>query len=135
MTRLLFILFSVLVVCACAAVDDPIATTVSATPTPIPTATPIDSQHTQTADESQTAIPSTSTAAPTEFHSVEAPKVEQSEVPIVLSNKNERVCTREKRTGSNRAMRVCRTRAEMERLEEESKDTFRALHRSQTGEK
>jgi len=129
MTRILFILFGVLFVCACAAVDDPIATTVSATPTPIPTTTPtpIDSQHTQTADESQT-------AKATELYSIEPPQVEQSEAPIVMSNKNERVCTREKRTGSNRAMRVCRTRAEMERLEEESKDTFRALHRSQTGE-
>ena len=133
MTRILFTLFGVLFVCACAAVDDPIATTVSATPAPMPTATPtptptpIDSQHTQTADESQT-------ATATELHSIEPPQVEQSEAPIVMSNKNERVCTREKRTGSNRAMRVCRTRAEMERLEEESKDTFRALHRSQTGE-
>jgi hypothetical protein len=80
-------------------------------------------------------MPSTSTAAPTEFHSIEPPQVEQSEVPIVVSNKNERICTREKRTGSNRAMRVCRTRAEVERLEEESKETFRTLHRSQTGEK
>ena len=44
---------------------------------------------------------------------------------------NEMVCRREMRTGSHRATRVCRTRAEIERMEIDAKDTFKDLHRSQ----
>ncbi len=61
--------------------------------------------------------------------SVPAATVEH-ELAIVFVQ-NEMVCRREMRTGSHRAVRVCRTRAEIERLETESKETFKDLHRSQ----
>jgi hypothetical protein len=134
MTRLYPIFFGVLFVCGCATVDEPIAATIPTTP--IST----DSSATQTVAEDQKDIDvshkeSSSTpvaAAPTELESIEPPPVEQSDIPIAAATRTERICTREKRTGSHRAIRVCRTRAEVERLEEEGKDTFRELHRSQS---
>lgn len=51
----------------------------------------------------------------------------QAEAPA----KDDRICRREVRTGTHRAVRVCRTRAEIERIEQESKDTFRDLYESQ----
>ncbi len=48
-----------------------------------------------------------------------------------IFTRKEMVCRRERRTGTHRATRVCRTREEMERLEIESKETFRDLNRSQ----
>lgn len=41
------------------------------------------------------------------------------------------VCVRERRTGSHRARKVCRTRAQIAREELEAKETFEDLHRSQ----
>ncbi len=41
------------------------------------------------------------------------------------------VCVRERRTGSHRAKRVCRTEAEIEQLRVEGQDIFEDLHRSQ----
>jgi hypothetical protein len=41
------------------------------------------------------------------------------------------VCVRERRTGSHRAKRVCRTEAEIEKLRIEGQDSFEDLHRSQ----
>jgi hypothetical protein len=49
----------------------------------------------------------------------------------IVSLQNEMVCRREMRTGSHRSVRVCRTRAEIERIEIESKEIFDDLHRSQ----
>ncbi len=63
----------------------------------------------------------------------EIPRVQSTaDTPPTASVAAQRVCRLEKRTGSNRAMRVCRTRAEIEALETESKERFRELHRSQT---
>jgi hypothetical protein len=41
------------------------------------------------------------------------------------------VCVRERRTGSHRARKVCRSRAQIAKEEQEAKDTFEDLHRSQ----
>lgn len=41
------------------------------------------------------------------------------------------ICVRERRTGSHRAKRVCRTEAEIEKLRIEGQDSFEDLHRSQ----
>ena len=41
------------------------------------------------------------------------------------------VCVRERRTGSHRARKVCRTRAQIAKEELEGKETFEDLHRSQ----
>lgn len=63
----------------------------------------------------------------------EIPRVQSTaDTPPTASVAAQRVCRLEKRTGSNRAIRVCRTRAEIDRLETESKERFRELHRSQT---
>ena len=62
------------------------------------------------------------------------PEIRRASVPPVVQNasaQNEIVCRREMRTGTHRAIRVCRTRAEMEKIEIEGKDTFKELHRSQ----
>ena len=61
--------------------------------------------------------------------SVPAATVDHEAASVVV--RNEMVCRREMRTGSHRAVGVCRTRAEIERLETESKETFKDLHRSQ----
>lgn len=65
----------------------------------------------------------------------EIPRVKSTaETPTAVSvaARSEVVCRLEKRTGTNRATRVCRTRAEIDRLETESKERFKELHRSQT---
>ena len=67
-----------------------------------------------------------------EISQIDSPMVEQTSGPTAVARQDERICRREMRTGSHRAMRVCRTRAEIERMEEESKDTFKSLHDSQT---
>jgi hypothetical protein len=139
MTRLLTLFFCVLGVCACATVDDPNVSLASTTPIAkesAPTQSvnkshPVDNANDDIDEPEKDAISVPVAAVATELESIEPPPISQSEVPIAASPKTERVCRREKRTGSNMAVRVCRTRAEMERLEEESKDTFRALHQSQ----
>lgn len=62
---------------------------------------------------------------------VEVPALAQTEPETADSRKDQRICTREVRTGTHRAVRVCRTVAEIERMEQESKETFRDMHRSQ----
>jgi hypothetical protein len=73
---------------------------------------------------------------------VDEPVIEVAEVPTVSaeavarilsgeSGLNQQVCRREMQTGSHRAVRICRTRAEIAALELEGKDTFKDLHRSQ----
>lgn len=88
----------------------------------------------------------TQTASDTETAPVRDPeeeKLEMLEVPPVepvaaapaeTPAADDRICRREVRTGTHRAVRVCRTRAEIERMEQESKDTFRDLHESQMQE-
>lgn len=131
MTRLFLISVSVLLVCACATVDDPDAAKPAAEATEL--------QLTQVAgnvqpgfDDPEKDVAVTSVAdLATELESIEPPPVQPADIPVAASPKTERVCTREKRTGTHRAVRVCRTRAELERLEDESKDMFRELHKSQ----
>ena len=53
-----------------------------------------------------------------------------ADVPT-LRSQQERICHRERRTGSNRVVRVCRTRAKIAKDELESKELFDELHRSQ----
>lgn len=71
-------------------------------------------------------------SAATGIHSIEPPPVEESEVAIVGSNSNEPVCRYEARTGSHRKVKVCRTRAQIRRDEEEGKNTFETLRNAQT---
>ena len=44
---------------------------------------------------------------------------------------DEVICVRERRTGSNRAKKVCRTRAEIERDRIEGKETFEGMRQAQ----
>lgn len=63
---------------------------------------------------------------------IEVAKIpEPSAAPSVVLNRNERICRNERRTGTNRVVRVCRTAAEMAQLEAQSKEVFNELHRSQ----
>ena len=62
---------------------------------------------------------------------VDVPQANTVAAAPVLLTRQERVCHREKRTGTNRVVRVCRTRAQIEREELESKELFDDLHRSQ----
>ena len=56
----------------------------------------------------------------------------ESEPGIVMPHRDsQRVCVRERRTGSNRARTVCRTRAEIEEERVRSKQTFEGIRRSQ----
>ena len=45
--------------------------------------------------------------------------------------RGEVICVRERRTGSNRVRKVCRTREEIRREEDQARETFDDLHRSQ----
>ena len=84
--------------------------------------------------EAEAASADATMASEDQLDFVDIPPVEADEtIPVAeQSNKNERVCRREMRTGTHRAVRVCRTRAEMDRLEQEGKDTFKDLHRDQS---
>ncbi len=55
------------------------------------------------------------------------------EVPMVtdIPVRDEVICRMEKRTGTNRATRVCRTRSGNARSAREGKETFEVLRRSQ----
>jgi len=57
----------------------------------------------------------------------EVPKV--ADVPV----RDEVICRMEKRTGTNRATRVCRTRSGNKKSAREGKETFEVLRRSQVG--
>ena len=119
--RMLTIIAIAFGVSACASDGPPAATSAAAeTPASEPTNTAAAGADTQVAGEEQL-----------EF--VDIPPVEPDEtIPVAeQSNKNERVCRREMRTGTHRAVRVCRTRAEMDRIEQEGKDVFKELHRDQ----
>lgn len=55
----------------------------------------------------------------------EVPKV--TDIPV----RDEIVCSREKRTGTNRVIKVCRSRSSINRTSAEAKETFDDLRRSQ----
>lgn len=61
----------------------------------------------------------------------EVPKVAVIPGQEDAADKNEVVCRRERTTGSHRARRVCRSRAEIDRMAIDAKDTFDDLHKSQ----
>jgi len=71
---------------------------------------------------------STSKAAADEVEFVEV--LEVAEMADVR-DEDEIVCRRERKTGSHRAKRVCRSRSSVESTEEKSKETFETLRRSQ----
>ena len=102
MTRLLPVCVGALCIGACATTDVPSAST---------TSTPAAPAQTVTVDGPEPAANSTQTGAETEIEMVDVPAVEESEIPTATPNANERVCRREMRTGTHRAVRVCRTRA------------------------
>ncbi len=61
---------------------------------------------------------------------------EESATPAEASDldvpvRSDLVCVRERRTGSHRARKVCRSRAQIAKEEQEGKDAFEDLHRSQ----
>lgn len=120
MTRLLAILVSALCISACATTGDPAGSN----------AGPVADASTPQPVES---LPAESSAA-TGIESIEPPAVEPTVIPVAAADESpdDRICRREVRTGTHRPMRVCRTRAEIERMETESKDAFKDLHREQT---
>jgi hypothetical protein len=61
---------------------------------------------------------------------------EVPEVPVAataLTSENEVVCRREKRLGSNRTIKICRTRAQMNEEREAAQDTLDDLSRRTLG--
>ena len=117
MTRLIPVCASVFVITACATSSAPTTPDTSAAPDPAP---------------AEAVAESVAEASTTDgvIDVVEVPAVAKAE-PEPDPRKDERICRREVRTGTHRAVRVCRTRAEIERIEQESKDAFRDLHQSQ----
>lgn len=67
----------------------------------------------------------------------EAEVTDASEVRAVADNRprNRVVCRMEKRTGSNRATRVCRNRSQNAMTSLETRETFESLRKSQTNNK
>lgn len=68
---------------------------------------------------------------PTSDSEIEVARIPEVSGPAVVQNRNERICRNERKTGTHRLTRVCRTRAEMEELEVASKQVFDELHKSQ----
>lgn len=62
---------------------------------------------------------------------VAVPSAAESTTVMPPQPSNTRICRRERRTGTNRTVRVCRTQAEINQREIESKETFEVLRRSQ----
>lgn len=127
MTRQYLIAAVVLGISACATTEQEVsrpagesAETAATTPVPVPTA-------------SETAAPEQ--AAGTDgivvVDTPEVPKVAVTEEEFDIPNGNERVCRRERRTGTHRAKRVCYTRAEIERMATKSREVLDDLNRSQ----
>jgi len=90
--------------------------------------------------EAENASESTSesvTPAPTTDDSIVVVDIPgESATPAEASNldmpaQRDVVCVRERRTGSHRARRVCRSRAQIAKEELEARETFDDLHRSQ----
>lgn len=79
-------------------------------------------------------VPAPTEAAP-EGHdvgTVDAPGVPESAVAAEPRPGGGRICRMEKRTGTNRAVRVCRSVAEVQGEAIEAKKAFDSLRRSQT---
>lgn len=59
--------------------------------------------------------------------------VDDPDVPMVadIPVRNELICRMERRTGTNRKKRVCRTRSQNARSAREGKETFEVLRKSQ----
>jgi hypothetical protein len=63
-----------------------------------------------------------------DVHVAEIPEVPKvTDIPV----RDEVVCRMEKRTGTNRAVKVCRSRSNISRGATEAKETFEVLRRSQ----
>lgn len=60
----------------------------------------------------------------------DVPDVAVTEEEYDIPNGDERVCRRERRTGTHRAQRVCYTRAEIERMADKSRDVLDEMNRS-----
>ena len=89
-------------------------------------------------NEPQTTTPVSKVEKPAtnENNSDEKGDIQVAEVPdvpkapgsaAVMPDQQEIICHREKRTGSHRLTRVCRTRAEIEKTEAEAKDSFKEM--------
>lgn len=109
---------------ACATTDTP--------PEPVPAAPP--ATRAAAAESAATAAEPAADVGESLIEVIDVPAVAQTGAPAEALDPDERICRREVRTGTHRAVRVCRTRAEIERLEQESKDTFRGMHESQMQE-
>jgi hypothetical protein len=62
---------------------------------------------------------------------IEVVQVEHDEAVGNVADEPKLVCRRERRTGTNRAYQVCRTRAEIARTSREGKEVFDDLYESQ----
>ena len=72
---------------------------------------------------------SNSTTAAGEMEVIDIPEVRNV---AIVPGQDEVICRLEKRTGTNRATRVCRSRSQNARSAREAKETFEILRRSQT---
>ena len=126
MTRLLPACVGALCIGACATTDVPDASSTDSVP-----AVPAVPTQSATVDASKQAENSTQTVAKSGIEMIEVPAVVPTEIAVTASRDDGRICRRERRTGTHRVVKVCRSRAEVRRIEQESKDTFRALHESQ----
>lgn len=115
MNNLVLLAAAALAITACA------STAPTAPDTPIPAAAAESSPATSNAEE-----PGSSTG------DIQVVNIEGQEKVALQTDEPEIVCRRERRTGSHRAIRVCRSKAEIERTAREGKDAFEELNRSQT---
>ena len=86
--------------------------------------------------EHETAVASADDRVPNSAPTTATGNVEVAEVPEVpkvtdIPVRDEVVCTRERRTGTNRVEKVCRSRSSINRTATEAKETFEILRRSQ----
>lgn len=75
--------------------------------------------------------PATAEESPAGEEEIEVAEVPSVPATAVAADRSGRVCRNERRTGTNRVVRVCRTRAEIERQQVEGKEVFDDLHDSQ----
>ena len=77
--------------------------------------------------QNESSAPSAREVVVVEFPQEPETAPDNTEVPV----QTEYVCKRERKTGSNRATKVCRSREQIAKDELEGKKTFEDLHRSQ----
>ena len=99
--------------------------------TPVPASTPLPADMTQADNPDSAATEATQNAEESPIEVVDLPAIEQAEMSVETQDTDDRICRREIRTGTHRAVRVCRTRAEIERMSQKGKDTFRDMHETQ----